>query len=93
MAAKELKDKYVMYNWAGLGWWVGQIRRPSADKNKLVKAMGIRLPANFIISYVDGEGPHCLTISKYGEGRLRDSERWVPSNPVVLIGTTGLLGS
>ena len=35
-------------------------------------------PANFIILYVDNsEGPHCLTLSKYGEGRLCEAERWV----------------
>ena len=28
--------------------------------------------------YTDGlEGPHCLTLSKYGKGRLCESERWV----------------
>ena len=32
---------------------------------------------NFIVLYTDGlEGPHCLTLSKYGKGRLCESERW-----------------
>ena len=67
-----------MYNWTGLGWWLGTIKRPSADKSKLVKADGVRQPANFIVLYSDNsEGPHCLTLSKYGKGQLRDSERWV----------------
>ena len=31
----------------------------------------------FIISYEDGEGPHCLTLGKYGQGPLSEGERWV----------------
>jgi hypothetical protein len=45
---------------------LGRTRRPSADKNKLVKVDGERLPANFISAYDDGEGPHCQTLGKYG---------------------------
>ena len=52
-------------------------QRPSGDKNKLVKVDGERRPANFIICYEDGEGPHCLTLGKYGEGPLSEGERWV----------------
>ena len=29
-----------------------------------------------------GEGPHCLTLSKYGQGPLREGERWVLIEPV-----------
>ena len=77
VAAKELKDKLILYNWIGLGWCAGQIRRPSGDKSKLVKVDGERRPANFIISYDDGEGPHCLTIGKYGQGPLSEKVRAV----------------
>ena len=40
---------------------------------------GERQPANFIVLYSDdSEGPHCLTLSMYGQGRsVRESERWV----------------
>ena len=76
-AGKELKDKSMMYNWPGLGWCAGWIRRPSGDKNKLLQVNGQRLPANFIISYDDTEGPHCLTIHKYGKGQLSQGDRWV----------------
>ena len=76
-AAKELKEKEILYNWMGFGWCAGRIRRPSGDKNKLVKVDGERRPANFIISYEDGEGPHCLTLGKYGQGPLSEGERWV----------------
>ena len=82
VAAKELKDKVILYNWSGLGWCAGRIRRPSFDKNKLVKVDGERRPANFIIAYEDGEGPHCLTAGKYGKGPLREGERWVLLEPV-----------
>ena len=75
--------KVIMYNWPGLGWCAGRIRRPSGDKNKLVKVNGERRPANFIIGYDDGEGPHCLTLDSYGEGALREGERWVLLEPVV----------
>ena len=81
-AAKELKDKLILYNWSGLGWCAGHIRRPSGDKSKLVKVDGERRPANFIIGYDDGEGPHCLTLAKYGQGPLRQGERWVLIEPV-----------
>jgi hypothetical protein len=81
-AAKELKDKHILYNWIGLGWCAGQIQRPSGDKSKLVKVNGERRPANFIIGYDDGEGPHCLTLGKYGQGPLREGERWVMIEPV-----------
>ena len=67
VAAKELKDKVILYNWIGLGWCAGRIRRPSFDKNKLVKVDGERCPENFIIAYDDGEGPHCLTVGKNGK--------------------------
>ena len=60
-----------------VGWWQGIIRRPSYDKNKMVKVNGEKLAANFIIAYQDGEGPHCLTLGKYGKGPLREGERWV----------------
>ena len=77
-AAKELKGKVVMYNWSGIGWWAGSIKRPSADKSKLVKVDRQRQPANFIVRYPDEtEGPHCLTLGKYGKGPLREGERWV----------------
>ena len=81
-SSKELKDRVILYNWTGFGWAAGRIRRPSGDKNKLVKVDGARLPANFIIGYDDGEGPHCLTSSKYGQGELREGERWVLLEPV-----------
>ena len=58
-AGKDLKDAVIMYNWIGVGWCVGRIRRQSADKNKLVKVNGQREPANFMVAYEDGEGPHC----------------------------------
>lgn len=77
LAGKELKDKVVLYNWIGLGWCAGSIRRQSADKNKLVKVDGETRPANFVITYADGEGPHCLTLEKYGQGRLSEGGRWV----------------
>ena len=40
---------------------------------------GERQPANFIVLYSDdSEGPHCLTLRMYGQGRsVRESERWV----------------
>ena len=75
--SKELKDRIILYNWIALGWWQGIIRRPSYDKNKMVKVNGEKLAANFIIAYQDGEGPHCLTLGKYGKGPLREGERWV----------------
>ena len=53
------------------------MKRPSGDKNKLVKVDGVRQPANFIVEYADGEGPHCLSLAKYGNGPLREGERWV----------------
>ena len=76
---KELKGKRIMYNWAGIGWWLGTIKRVSADKSKVVKAEGERQPANFIVLYSDGsEGPHCLTLSMCGQGQnVREAERWV----------------
>ena len=74
--AKALKDQFILYNWSGFGWCMGRIRRPSADKNKLVTVDGERQPANFIVAYEDGEGPHCLTLRKYGQGPLREGERW-----------------
>ena len=39
----------------------------------------VRQPANFIILYTDeSEGPHCLTLTKYGEGDgARAAESWV----------------
>ena len=49
----------------------------------MVKVDGVRQPANFVVTYLDEksnemtEGPHCLTLKKYGEGALRDAERWV----------------
>ena len=44
----------------------------------MVKVDGQRQPANFIVQYCDDtEGPHCLTIGKYGKARLSDGERWV----------------
>ena len=66
------------YNWIGLGWWAGCIKRPSGDKSKMVKVDGQKQPANFIVQYTDGtEGPHCLTLDKYGKGRVSEGERWV----------------
>ena len=47
------------------------IKRPSGDKNKTVKVNDVRQPANFIVQYVDdSEGPHCLTLDKYGKEPL-----------------------
>ena len=67
-----------MYNWLGIGWWAGSIKRQSCDKSKMMKVDGVRQPANFIVQYVDeSEGAHCLTIGKYGKGPLREAERWV----------------
>ena len=43
---------------------------------------GERRPENFIIAYDDGEGPHCLTVGRYGKGPLREGERWVLLEPV-----------
>ena len=78
LAGKELQGKDIMYNWVGLGWWAGKIKRPSGDKSKLRKVDGERLPANFIIVYMDGsEGEHALTLNKYGKGPLGEGERWV----------------
>ena len=78
LAGKELQGKAIMYNWVGLGWWAGQIKRPSADKSKLRKVDGERLPANFIVQYMDGsEGEHALTLGKYGKRALCEGERWV----------------
>ena len=34
------------------------------------------------IGYDDGEGPHCLTLGKYGQGPLREGDRWVMIEPV-----------
>ena len=81
--AKELKGRLIMYNWASLGWWLGTLRRPSADKSKLVKVNNVRQPANFVVAYeLDGaEGPHCLTLAKYGQGPVREGERWVLLEP------------
>ena len=82
-AGAELKNKIIMYNWIALGWWSGKVRRSSGDKNELVKVDGKKLPANFIIAYDDGsEGPHCLTLDKYGQGPVREGERWVLLEPV-----------
>ena len=50
-ATKELKEKIILYNWVGLGWCVGRIRRPNGDKSKLVKVDGDRRPAHFMIGY------------------------------------------
>ena len=47
-SAQELKGRAIMYNWTGTGWWLGKIRRPSADKNKMVKLNGQRQPANLV---------------------------------------------
>ena len=61
-------------------WLVGwpNFKRPSADKSKLRKVDGERLPANFIVQYMDGsEGEHALTLGKYGKGALCEGERWV----------------
>ena len=53
----------------------GRIRRPSGDKNKMVKVNGIiRQPANFIVAWDDGEGPACLPAGKYGQDEQRESE-------------------
>ena len=78
-AGKQLKGRQIMYNWTGLGWWLGDIRRPSGDKNKLCKVGLLRLPANFITFYeADGQlGPHALTPGKYGQGAVTEGERWV----------------
>ena len=58
----------LLYNWSGIGWWAGIIKRQSGDKNKRVKVDGVRQPANFIVQYTDdSEGPHCLTLGKYWE--------------------------
>ena len=85
--AKELQGKEIMYNWTGLGWWSGKIKRPSGDKSKLVKVDGERQPANFVVSYLDGsEGPHALTLSKHGKGQLREGERWVLLERALVVG-------
>ena len=31
----------------------------------------------FLDSSAGGEGPHCLTLGKYGQGPLSEGERWV----------------
>ena len=74
-----MKGRKLMFNWTGLGWWLGDISRPSGDKNKLCKVGLVRLPANFITFYeADGQlGPHALTIGKYGQGPVTEGERWV----------------
>ena len=76
-AGRDLKERIVLFNWTAVGWCQGRIRRPSGDKNKMVKVNGIRQPANFIVAWDDGEGPACLTAGKYGQGEQRESERWV----------------
>ena len=59
---------FPFFNWSGIGWWAGIIKRQSGDKNKRVKVDGVRQPANFIVQYTDdSEGPHCLTLGKYGK--------------------------
>ena len=59
-----------------MGW--PNFKRPSADKSKLRKVDGERLPANFIVQYMDGsEGEHALALGKYGKGALCEGERWV----------------
>ena len=41
----------------------------------MVKVDGQKQPANFIVQYTDGtEGPHCLTLDKYGKGRVSEGE-------------------
>ena len=89
-AGKDLKDRLIMFNWAALGWWCGRIRRPSGAKDKMVKVDGVRLPANFIVAYEDGEGRACLTLNKYGKGALRDAEWWVLLVEAEVADTTSL---
>ena len=72
-------------NWTGLGWWLGDLRRPSGDKNKLCKVGLERLSANCIAFYeADGQlGPHALSLRKYGKGLVTEGERWVLLEPAV----------
>ena len=57
---------------------------PAAERRQeqeLVKVDGEQQPANFIVGYEDGKGPHCLTLDKYGQGLLCEGERWVLLEP------------
>ena len=75
---KDLKEKLILYNWCAIGWCQGRIQRQSGDKGKMVKVDGEKHPANFVVVWSDGEvGPVCFTLGKYGEGPLREPERWV----------------
>ena len=48
-----------------------------------MRSMAVREPANFVVAYdLDGaEGPHFLTLAKYGQGHVREDERWVLLEP------------
>ena len=78
----ELSERLILYNWTGIGWCAGRIRRPSANKGTLVQVDGVRSPANFMCVYDDGEGPHCLTLGKYGQGGVHKVEGWVLLEPL-----------
>ena len=62
------------------GVWAASGGR-AQTRTELVKVDGEQQPANFIVGYEDGEGPHCLTLDKYGQGLLCEGERWVLLEP------------
>ena len=75
---KALVGRHILYNWTGLGWWLGRISRQSGDKNKMIKLNGKRQPANYVVTYDTGDtGPHGLVLETYGKRGPRDFERWV----------------
>ena len=77
--AKELLNKSILFNWAGVGWCAGNIIRVNTDGRAKIKVGGKLTVANFYAFYSDEtEAKHCLALEDYGaDGGVQDEGRWV----------------
>ena len=64
-AGAELVGKFILFNWAGVGWCHGEITRVNTDGRRTVEK---GTPANFFVFYEidDDESKHELSLEEYG---------------------------
>ena len=70
---KDLLGKAILFNWTGIGWMIGTIKKQNTDGRKKIGGA----TANFYVFYPydQDESKHNLTLTWYGPGAPHHANR------------------
>ena len=70
---KDRLNKAILFNWAGIGWTIGIIKKQNTDGRKKIDGAN----ANFYVHYPydDDDSKHNLTLMWYGPGAPHHAAR------------------